>query len=174
MPSRLGPEHAPAGDVGTALAMVEARLRRFRGGAPHEDGDFEPVDGAAAEDVLDGACTLVHLYMRWLRQAHERHGQDVLATVVPYVVGTLAMMPRSIGPAAVPTMAAMLTAAACDLSPTLWRAQYGPWMREETAALEVTVFLLAEHIDRLTGDPAAATRLVGELLDGIAAERERG
>jgi hypothetical protein len=73
-------------------------------------------------------------------------------------------MPRSIRPEAIPTMAGLLVAAGTDLSPSLWRKQYGYWTKDEMTPLEATAFLLAEHINRLTDDPDFATRMITEAL----------
>jgi hypothetical protein len=66
-------------------------------------------------------------------------------------------------------MTGMLTAAAIGLSPTLWRRQFGPWTPAELNALEVTLFLLADHINRLTSDDDAATYMIARLLDATEA-----
>jgi hypothetical protein len=49
----------------------------------------------------------------------------VLKTAVPGVVATLRQMRKNVAPSTIPTMAAMLTAAAMDLSPNAWRLQFG-------------------------------------------------
>lgn len=61
-------------------------------------------------------------------------------------------------------MAGLVIAAGTGLSPSLWRKQYGDWTQKEMASLEVTAFLLAEHINRITDDPGFATRLITEAL----------
>ncbi|MCZ9336889.1 hypothetical protein NGM37_03745, partial [Streptomyces sp. TRM76130] len=63
------------------------------------------------DDVLDGACTLIYVFMRWLRMAHEGHGKDVIEYVVPNLVATMRMMPRSVPPETIPTMAGLVIAA---------------------------------------------------------------
>jgi hypothetical protein len=103
--------------------------------------------------------------MEWLRQAHEAHDRNVMEHVLPYVAGTLRMMPRSIRPEAIPTMVGMLAASAIGLSPTLWRQQYGPWTEAEMNALEATAFLLADYINDLSDDENAATQMVANLLN---------
>lgn len=102
--------------------------------------------------------------MKWLREAHEAEGKDVIEYVVPSVVATMRMMPRSIRPEAIPTMAGLLVAAGTGLSPRLWRQQYGYWTAEEMTPLEATALLLAEHINRVTDDRDFATRLIAEAL----------
>ncbi|MFI6049001.1 hypothetical protein ACIBCO_02800 [Streptomyces violascens] len=51
-------------------------------------------------------------------------------------------------------------------SPNLWRKQYGYWTEEEMTPLEVTAFLLAEHINRIAADPDFATRMISSALSG--------
>jgi hypothetical protein len=174
--SSFGPEYAPVGDVGTALLIMDSRLRQIRDDRAEADAEerrlveqfLRSFDGEAAGEVLDGVCTLIYLFMEWLRKAHEAHDRDVLEHVVPYLVGTMRNMPRSVKPEAIPTMAGMLTAAAIGLSPTLWRKQYGAWNHAEMTALEATVFLLAEHINRLSDDEDAATRMIADVLNTAA------
>ncbi len=125
-------------------------------------------DGAAA--VLDGACTIIYMYVQWLRMACEDHDKDALEEVVPSLVTTMRQMPRSIRPEAIPTMAGLLVAAGIGLSPNLWRRQYGQWTEAEMNALEATAFLLAERINRLTGDREFATRLIADALSAPEAD----
>jgi hypothetical protein len=164
--------HAPIGDVGTALMMIDSRLKSIHGDRIDTDPEQRELtdqfiasvspEGAAA--VLDGACTLVFLFMEWLRVAYTEHGMDPIERVVPNLVATLRVMPLSIRPEAIPTMAGLVVAAGTGLSPALWRAQYGFWTEDEMTPLEATAFLLAEHINRLTGDPNFATRMVADTL----------
>ena len=172
MSSPCDPRHAPAGDVSAALMLIDSRLKAFSDGRtepdPEEEALFDQYGASlgpgGVDDVLDGACSLIFVYMRWLRVAHEAHDKDVIACVVPDVVSTMRMMPRSVRPEVIPTMAGLLVAAGTGLSPGLWRKQYGYWTREEMTPLEVTAFLLAEYINRLTDDPDFATRLITEAL----------
>ncbi|MGO4756117.1 hypothetical protein AB4212_47240, partial [Streptomyces sp. 2MCAF27] len=117
-----------------------------------------------ANAVLDGTCTLIFMFMKWLRLAYEDHDKDVIEYVVPNLVATMRMMPRSVSPEAIPTMAGLLIAAGTGLSPNLWRKQYGYWTKDEMTPLEVTAFLLAEHINRLTDDRDFATRMIAQAL----------
>jgi hypothetical protein len=173
MPSSCDPGTAPAGDVGTAMLFIDSRLRQFRGSEPDEqqqhltDQLLRSFDAEAAGDVLDGACTLIYLFTQWLRQVHEAEDRDVVEHVVPYVVGTLKAMTRSIRPEVIPTMAGLIIASAIDCSPTLWRRQYGEWSGDEMTALEATAFLLAKYINDLTGDDETATRLIMDLLSSV-------
>ncbi|CAL9344925.1 MULTISPECIES: hypothetical protein [unclassified Streptomyces] len=172
MSSPCDPQHAPAGDVGAALMMIDSRLKSIHDGKTGTDPEQqELIDQFAAslgpggvDDVLDGACTLIYMFMRWLRMAHEDHGKDVIEYVVPNLVATMRMMPKSVPPETIPTMAGLVIAAGTDLSPSLWRKQYGYWTEEEMTPLEATAFLLAEHINRITDDPDFATRLITEAL----------
>jgi hypothetical protein len=158
--------------VGAALMMIDSRLKSIQDGRSRTDPEQqELVDQFAAslgpggvDDVLDGACTLIFMFMKWLRMAHEDHGKDVIEYVVPNLVATMRMMPRSVPPETIPTMAGLVIAAGTDLSPSLWRKQYGYWTEAEMTPLEATAFLLAEHINRITEDPDFATRLITEAL----------
>jgi hypothetical protein len=170
--SPCDPQHAPAGDVGAALMMIDSRLKAIYDGTGHSDAEQQALtDQFAAslgpsgvDDVLDGACTLIYMFMQWLRMAYEDHGKDVIECVVPTLVATMRQMPQSIRPEAIPTMAGLLVAAGTGLSPGLWRKQYGYWTEEEMNPLEATAFLLAELINRLTDDRDFATRMIAEAL----------
>ncbi|MBV7698604.1 hypothetical protein [Streptomyces sp. TRM70350] len=172
MSSPCDPQHAPAGDVGAALMMIDSRLKAIYDNKTETDAEQQALtDQFAAslgpggvDDMLDGACTLIYMFMQWLRMAYEDHGKDVIECVVPNLVATLRMMPKSVRPEAIPTMAGLLVAAGTGLSPSLWRKQYGYWTKDELNPLEATVFLLAEHINRLTDDRDFATRMITEAL----------
>ncbi|WP_405613631.1 hypothetical protein [Streptomyces sp. NBC_01508] len=172
MSSPYAPKYAAAGDVSAALMMVDSRLKAVHDGRTETDAEHrELINQYAAslgpggvDDMLDGACTLIYVYMEWLRKAHEEHDKDVIEYVVPTLVNTMRRMPKSVRPEAIPTMAGLVIAAGTGLSPNLWRKQYGDWTKEEMTPLEVTVFLLAEHINRITEDPDYATRLITEAL----------
>ncbi len=172
MPSPCDPQHAPAGDVGAALMMIDSRLKQIHDGKTETDTEQQAMidqyiaslGPRGADDLLDGACTLIYMFMQWLRAAYEDHDKDVIEYVVPNLVATMRMMPKSVRPEAIPTMAGLLVAAGIGLSPNLWRKQYGDWTEEELTPLEATTFLLAEHINRLTDDPDFATRMATEAL----------
>lgn len=172
MSSPYDPQHAPVGDVGAALMMIDSRLKGIRDGKTETDREQQELidqltaslGPQGANDVLDGACTLIFMFMTWLRKAHEDQDKDVIEYVVPTLVATMRMMPKSVRPEAIPTMAGLVIAAGTGLSPNLWRNQYGDWTEEEMTPLEVTSFLLAEHINRITDDPDFATRLIAEAL----------
>lgn len=170
--SSFHPRYAPAGDVGAALMMIDSRLRSVHADATGPDPEQErlvqqlisSLGPQGVDDVLDGACTLIFMYMKWLREAHEAHDKDVIEYVVPTLVTTLRQMTISIPPETIPTMSGMAIAAAIGLSPTLWRQQYGDWKRTELIPLQATAFLLAEHINRMTDDPNFATRMITDAL----------
>ncbi|MFE2975049.1 hypothetical protein [Streptomyces sp. NPDC059258] len=158
--SRLRSVHAPGG-AGTDPEQQQLVKQLITSQGPE-----------GVEDVLDGACTLIFMYMKWLREAHEAHDKDVVEYVVPSLVTTLRRMTLSIPPETIPTMTGMVIAAAIGLSPTLWRQQYGDWKRTELTPLEATAFLLADHINRMTDDPNFATRMITEALTQLEAGDE--
>ncbi|WP_327696675.1 hypothetical protein [Streptomyces sp. NBC_00459] len=172
MSSPCDPQHAPVGDVGAALLVIDSQLRSVHSGRTGRDPEQQKlIDQFAASlgpkgahDLLDGACTLIYMFMTWLRKAHEEHDKDVIEYVVPNLVASMRMMPKSVRPEAIPTMAGLVIAAGTGLSPNLWRKQYGDWTEKEMTPLEATAFLLAEHINRITDDPDFATRMISEAL----------
>ncbi|MCB5179231.1 hypothetical protein [Streptomyces antimicrobicus] len=178
MSSPCDPRHAPAGDVSTGLMMIDSRLKAIYDGRTGADPEQQALvqqftaslTSKDFRELLDGTCTIIFMFMTWLRQAYEAHDKDVVEYVVPDIVTTLRAMPRSVRPEAVPTMAGLVVAAATGLSPNLWRRQYGEWTEEEMNALEATAFLLAEHINRLADDRDFATRLIAEALAGAEAD----
>ncbi|KAB8162468.1 hypothetical protein FH609_022085 [Streptomyces sp. 3MP-14] len=182
MSSPYGPEHSPTGDVGAALMIIDSRLKSFHAGKDGTDPEHQAMidqftaslSPKGARDVLEGACSLIYMFMSWLRQAHEDEDKDVIEYVVPTLVSTMRMMPRSVRPETIPTMAGLVIAAGTGLSPNLWRLQYGDWTKEEMTPLEVTALLLAEHINRVTDDPDFATRMVAEALSRTDPEGPEG
>ncbi|WP_328730671.1 hypothetical protein OHT20_00135 [Streptomyces caniferus] len=176
MSSSCDPRYAPAGDVGAALMVIDSRLKAVYDGTSGTDPEQQQLidqftaslSPRAAGEVLDGACTLIFMFMNWLRMAYEDHDKDVIEYVVPNLVATMRMMPRSVRPEVIPTMAGLLVAAGTGLSPSLWRKQYGEWTEKEMTPLEATAFLLAEHINRLTDDRDFASRMIVEALSNAA------
>ncbi|MCW8383568.1 hypothetical protein [Streptomyces justiciae] len=174
MSSPCDPQHAPAGDVGAALMMIDSRLKSVYDGRPTADPEQQQLTDQftaslgpqGARDLIDGACTLIYMFMRWLQLAHESQDKDVIEYVVPSLVASLRQMPKSVRPEAIPTMAGLVVAVGTGLSPSLWRRQYGDWTASEMNALEATALLLAEHINRITGDRDFAIRLISEALSG--------
>ncbi|CCK24904.1 hypothetical protein BN159_0525 [Streptomyces davaonensis JCM 4913] len=172
MTSPCDPQHAAVGDVGAALMLRDSRLKAIYDGRTGTDPEQQrlmdqftaSLDAKGVQDLLDGACTLIFMYMKWLRLAYADHGKDVIEHVMPHLVASMRMMPRSIRPEAIPTMAGLVIAAGTDLSPSLWRKQYGDWTADEMPALEAITYLLAEQINQLTGDRDFATRLITNAL----------
>ncbi|MGW6565836.1 hypothetical protein [Streptomyces sp. NPDC054975] len=175
MSSPCDPRHAPVGDVDAALMVIDSRLKAVYDGvtgtSPEQQQMIDHYTASlgprGADEVLDGACTLIYMFMKWLRAAYEDHDKDVIEYVVPSLVASLRAMPRSIRPEAIPTMAGLAIAAGTGLSPSLWRQQYGAWTEAEMKPLEATAFLLAEHINRLTDDRDFATRLITTALSSV-------
>ncbi|MFE6049311.1 hypothetical protein ACFQ6N_00975 [Kitasatospora sp. NPDC056446] len=177
MSSPCDPQYASIGDVSAALMVIDSRLKAVYDGKTGTDPEHQRmIDQFAASlgasgfnELLDGTCTLIYVFMNWLRGSLERQEEDVVEYVVPSLVATMRMMPRTFRPEVIPTMAGLLTAAGTGLSPQLWRAQYGPWTDAEMNPLEATAVLLAEHINRVTGnnDHSFATRLVADALSGL-------
>ncbi|MFF8784503.1 hypothetical protein [Streptomyces sp. NPDC015125] len=172
MSSSCDPRYAPAGDVGAALMVIDSRLKAIYDGTTGTDPEQQQLidqftaslGPRGASDVLDGACTLIFMFMKWLRMAYEDHDKDVIECVVPNLVSTMRMMPKSVRPEVIPTMAGLLVAAGTGLSPSLWRKQYGDWTADEMNPLEATAFLLAEHINRLADDRDFASRMIVDAL----------
>ncbi|MFJ2746282.1 hypothetical protein ACIO3O_42230 [Streptomyces sp. NPDC087440] len=154
--------------------MVDARMKEIHESGLQDDDEaacqelnrlfVASADADGLQELLDGTCTLLYMFMQWLRRTHEQGDKDVIAYVVPHLVATLRMMPKSVRPQTIPTMAALVIAAGTELSPNGWRSQYGDWTPEEMNALEATVFLIAEHINRIADDHGFAVRLIAEPL----------
>lgn len=170
----------PIGDVATAIMDIDSTLNRVRGtgGGPPDQQPARGENLAAglvihtideAREVLTGYCTVIYLFIVAWRKACEACGKDVLAEIVPGIVDRLRIMTRTVAPSTIPTMAAMMTAAAMDASPDLWRAQFGEWRPEELDAIQATALLLAEGVNRAHDDPDAAVRIV---LDALSRAEE--
>jgi hypothetical protein len=152
--------------------VVDSRLKAIYDGKSETDPEQQRLtDQFAAslspeevDDVVDGACTLVYMFMQWLRMTYEHHDKDVIECVVPGFVASMRRLPKSVRPEVIPTMAGLVVAAGTGLSPSLWRKQHGDWTEDEMNPLEATAFLLAEHINRLTADRDFATRMITEAL----------
>lgn len=167
--SPLDPAHAAVGDLATAMIQVDSRLRQLHDDPVRESKEYrDELEGAfktaEPEQVVEGLCTLLYLLMTWLREAFEQAGGDVVAEVIPYTTLSLSRMPKNIEREAIPVIGAMLVACALDLSPNLWREQYGPWTMSELKALEATAVLLAEQVNCWAGDPEFASGLVLDIL----------
>ena len=172
MSSPCDPQYAPAGDVGAALMVVDSRLKAIHDGKTDTDPEQQKLVAQYAatlgpkgvDALVDGACTLIYMFMEWLRKTHEDHDKDVIEYVVPTLVATMRMMPKTFRPEVIPTMTGLVVAAGTGLSPNLWRAQYGRWTDAEMNPLEATVVLVAEHINRIADDHDFATRLITDAL----------
>ena len=175
MPSACDPQYAPAGDVGAAIMVIDSRLKAIYDGRTGADPAQKKLieqfvaslGPSEVDDLLDGACTLIFMFTKWLRMAYEDHGKDVIEYVVPSLVAAMRKMPKSVPAEVIPTMAGMVVAAGTGLSPSLWRKQYGDWTREEMNPLEATAVLLAEHINGLTDDRDFATRMITDALTSV-------
>ncbi|OKH97952.1 hypothetical protein AMK13_36725 [Streptomyces sp. CB02056] len=168
--------YAPVGDVSAALMVIDSRLKSIYDGKSGTDPEHQRLvdqltasfGPGEAEALVEGACTLVYMYMNWLRTAFEKQEEDVIEHAVPSLVATMRMMPRTFSPEVIPIMAGLLIAAGTGLSPNLWRAQYGPWTKEEMNPLEAMVVLLAEYINRISGNGEDfATRLITDVLSQL-------
>ncbi|MFD8749435.1 hypothetical protein ACFV0O_00390 [Kitasatospora sp. NPDC059577] len=177
MASPCDPQYAPVGDVSAALMVIDSRLKAVYDGRTGTDAEQQrmikqvaaSLGSTGLDELVDGTCTLIYVFMNWLRGSLERQEEDVVEYVVPSLVATMRMMPRTFRPEVVPTMAGLLIAAGTGLSPSLWRAQYGPWTGEEMNPLEALAVMLAEHINRVAGnnDHEFAIRLVADALAGL-------
>jgi hypothetical protein len=175
----MGPDisgsRGDAGDVTTAIMEIDSYLKRVHGpaGQPMEDlvaGQIVPTE-AQARQVLTGYCTVIYLFITAWRDASESSGKDLLAEVISSTVARLRQMTRNVAPSAIPTMAALMTAAAIQASPNLWRAQFGDWRAEELTAVQATALLLADGINQSADDPDAALRLI---MDTLTRAEEHG
>lgn len=169
----VGPDisaaRAPAGDIATAIMDIDSILRRIHAAGESGSAGLGAEDVIETEqqarDVLDGYCTVIYLFLTMWRKTAEASGKDLVAEVIGGVVTRLRQMTRNVAPSAIPTMAAMMTAAAMEASPTLWRAQFGDWRVEELGAVQATAVLLAEGINLAHEDDTAALRMIMEILD---------
>jgi hypothetical protein len=188
----------PVGDVVTAILQVDSRLRvivrKIEAWSAGRDRDEPgipdvPVAGTVQEarDLLDGYCTVVYVIVRWAcapdgaaGEAADRSrdgaglaGQppaEALAGIVAMLFSRLTALKRAVVPSAIPTMIALVTAAAMGTSPQRWRDQYGHvWSEGDVAALEATAVCLAEWVNRRQRSPDAALRLVMAAYERSAA-----
>lgn len=192
----------PVGDVVTAILQVDSRLRviirKIEALSADRDRDEPgtldvPVAGTVQEarDLLDGYCTVVYVIVRWAcapdetadradgnRDGAADGGQpaaEALAGIVAMLFYRLTALKRAVVPSAIPTMIALVTAAAMGTSPQRWRDQYGHvWSEGDVAALEATAVCLAEWVNRRQGSPDAALRLVMAAYERAAALGDGG
>lgn len=106
MSSSYDPQYAPAGDVGAALMAIDSRLKAVYDGKTATDPQQQvlidqftaSLGPEGARDLVDGACTLIFMFMTWLRKAHEAHDKDVIEYVVPHLVQRCARCPGAFDP----------------------------------------------------------------------------
>ena len=135
--------------------------------------DMPVVAGAEdARDLLDGYCTVVYVIIRWACAAREASGgtaAEALAEIVRMLLPRLTLLKRVVPRSAVPTMIALVTAAAMESSPQRWRDQYAHvWSEGDVAALEAATVCLAEWVNTVQGSPDAALRLIMDAYERAA------
>jgi hypothetical protein len=192
--------NGPAGDVVTAILQVDSRLRVIHrkieawsdekaaaeaapggtlqaGAAAGERSGGRPPDmpvvtGAEdARDLLDGYCTVIYVIIQWAREADGGTAADALAEIVRMLLPRLTLLKRVVPRSAIPTMIALVTAAAMEGSPQRWRDQYAHvWSEGDVAALEATTVCLAEWVNTAQGSPDAALRLIMDAYERAISE----
>ena len=166
----------PVGDVVAAIMEIDSRLRATRDADPRFELDSSLVTGPpdAAARLTDGYLTVVYLFMTWFCRSYEAGGRDrsdALGRVVAMLVSRLKAMPVNVRPSVIPTMTALVTACALEVSPNRWREQYRDgWYRDEVAALQLSALLLAEWINKLQESPDAALRLIMDAYERTEAD----
>jgi hypothetical protein len=177
----------PVGDVVTAILQVDSRLKVIHrkieassSGEPPDElattkglaasssrdalGDLDVTvlrSPEEARDLLDGYCTVVFVIVAWACAAAGDKPEDALSSVVHMLFARLRLLKKAVAPSAIPTMVALVTAAALGSSPQRWREQYGHvWSAADVAALEATTVCLAEWVNTIEGSPDAALRLI--------------
>jgi hypothetical protein len=166
----------PVGDVVAAIMEIDSRLRATHDPDPRFELDSSLVTGApeAAARLIDGYLTVVYLFMTWFCRSYEAGGrdrEDALGRVVTMLVSRLKAMPVNVRPSVIPTMTALVTACALEVSPNRWRERYGDgWYGDEVAALQLSALLLAEWINNLQESPDAALRLVMDAYERTEAD----
>ena len=127
-----------------------------------------------ARDLLDGYCTVVYVVIRWACAAREADGgtaADALAEVVRMLFSRLTLLKRVVPRSAIPTMIALVTAAAMESSPQRWRDQYAHvWSEGDVAALEAATVCLAEWVNTVERSPDAALRLIMDAYERAVSE----
>jgi len=161
---------AEAAAAGTRPAQAAGAERR--GGQPPD----MPVvaDAEDARDLLDGYCTVIYVIIAWARATREADGgtaADALGEIVRMLFSRLTLLKRVVPRSAIPTMIALVTAAAMESSPQRWRDQYANvWSPGDIAALEAATVCLAEWVNTAQGSPDAALRLIMDAYERAASE----
>jgi hypothetical protein len=150
-----------------AIIQIDSLYKRAHGISGVADGVLDAALSTKtdqARDLLDGYCTIINMFITGWREALPDHEMDVLSGLIPVMISRFRRMTTTVVPSTIPTMAAMMTAAAIDVSPNLWRAQFGDWQSEEIPALRTTAVLLAETVNNAHGDVDAALRFIMDAL----------
>jgi hypothetical protein len=137
--------------------------------------DMPVVAGAEGDrDLLDGYCTIVYVITRWACAAREANGgtsADALGEIVRMLFSRLTLLKRVVPRSAIPTMIALVTAAAMEASPQRWREGCGQaWGDGDATALEAAAVCLAEWVNTAQGSPDAALRLIMDAYERAVGE----
>jgi hypothetical protein len=157
--------------LGDALPDQAAAGEQAAGHPP----DMPVVAGADdARDLPDGYCTIVYVITRWACAAREADGgtaADALAEIVRMLYSRLTLLKRVVLRPAIPTMIALVTAAAMESSPQRWHDDCGQaWSQGDVVALEATAVCLAEWVNTAQGSPDAALRLIIDAYERAVSE----
>jgi hypothetical protein len=155
-----------------AITEIDSRLRATRAGDPR----FDPGSTLGADAGLtEGYLSVVYLFMTWFCRSYEASGRDradALGRVVSMLASRLKAMTVNVRPSVIPTVIALVTACALEVSPHQWRGQYGDgWYRDEIIAVQLSALLLAEWINNLQESPDAALRLIMDAYEATEAGR---
>ena len=147
--------------------------------APGEQADGGALDlpvvaAGDARDLLDGYCTVIYVIVRWacaVREADGGTAAEALAEVTGMLFPRLTLLKRVVPRPAIPTMIALVTAAAMESSPQRWHDRCGrPWSQGDAAALEAATVCLAEWVNTAQGSPDAALRLIMDAYERAVSE----
>jgi hypothetical protein len=151
---------------GQAAAAGQAATR------PQEMPDV--AGGEDPADLLDGYCTVVYVIVRWACAAREADGgtaADALAEVVRMLFSRLTLLKRVVPRPAIPTVIALVTAAALESSPRRWHDRRGrDWSEDDATALEAAAVCLAEWVNTVRRSPDAALRLIMDAYERAVSE----
>jgi hypothetical protein len=163
-------ERAAAEAAAGGAPPGQAAAGEMPGGQPPGMPVVAGADGA--RDLLDGYCTVIYVIIQWARAAREADGgtaADALAEIVRMLFSRLTLLKRVVPRPAIPTMIALVTAAAMESSPQRWRDQYAHvWSQGDVAALEAAAVCLAEWVNTAEGSPDAALRLIMDAYERTA------